>query len=394
MNRCGLGPAEFKLYADTLTANHSVQVAVDLRDKDGNVLVSFDEGRGGGRNVVVLGGSVAVDATQPVGRVLTLSVADPDKVLLVGQDPSFTSRQLQVRVGVPVAALNQVVWCDVFTGPIYSAVRAGDVVEFIGHGKARYAMHGIGAMYTVVHGIKKTDAIKKILNVLAGELAVAMGGIPDLPDILANDIIIRTTDRPNLIVKGIALSLGRDLAWDGSGNVRMPLLDETVVAYTFAGGTNQTGVVGAQPQQQTDWSQVKNSVKITGGVPVGGGAAPVAYAYAPAANPFSAQTLGRNGADAYLWDERTITTVKTQATAQRIADATLTRDLIANRSIKFESMPIYPLDELDFVELVTVDAVSQTHLAQFTIPLDLSGAQTMSLGWNDRVSSNRFARRG
>lgn len=391
MQTCGLSAVDFQIYMAACALPHQIFVSVDLQTNDGTTVVSFDAGGGGGRDVTVTDGSVTVDADQAIGRLLDLTVADPSRQLIVSQDANYTDRMLHVSVGVPVGALDKVVWADVFTGPIVSAPRSGDVVQFQAHGKARFGMHGLRDAIIFAPGIKKTDLVKKILNTLAGEPYSRMGAVPDLPNILANPLRLGILSRPWGAAQNLTIPLARHLCYDGAGNLLMPRVDTVDPVYTFTDALLQPGVVSGEPTASTDWSLVKNSVKVIGGA-TATTPAPIATAFADPANPFSAEKLGRNGSLTNMWDEVTITTVHTQATAQRIANMRLSRDLVANRQIKFEAMPMYVFDEYDLVQVSTPTLSTQTHLKQFAIPLTVDGSPTMSFGFDQRVSSDRFAR--
>lgn len=391
MQDCGLGSADFQRYLEGCALPHQIEVQVDLLTNDGDLILSFDQGRAGGRNVVVMDGQVDVDADTLVGRTLSLSVADPDRQLIVAQDANYTDRMLRVQVGVHVASLGQVVWAPVFKGPIVSAPRGGDVVQFTAQGKARFAQHGIYPTFTVPKGTPKTSAIKRILNQLAGEPYANMGGIPDLPNVvLKDDLTVNLADRPWAICRNLANDMERHLCYDGGGQVRMQRTDLDNPVYTFTAAGSQPGVATAAPISQTDWTGIKNAVRVTGGA-TPPKQPPVAYAFADPSDPFSAQTLGRDGAPAYYWDFAQIDTVKTQATAQRIANNMLQRDLVANREIKWESLPMYVFDEYDRVAVETPYFSGHVNLKQFSIPLSIDGAPTMSYGYNKRVSADRFA---
>lgn len=395
MNRCGLGSADFKRYLEACALPHNVEVAVELQNNQGETLVSFDAGRGGGRDVIVTDGSVTVAASTSSGRRLDLTVLDPSRELMVAEEANYVNKMLNVKVGVNVAELAQVVWADVFTGPIYSAPRTGDVVQFTAHGKARFSMHGIRETYVVKKGTKKTTAVRKILHDIGGEPYNRMDDLPDAPAKLSDDLVLHVNNaKPWAVCRDLMQSLARHLTYDGPGNVRAQRIDLKTPVYEFTDADNEPGIVADAPTAQTDWSTVKNAVKLIGGSTKTTDA-PIAYAYAPASNPFSAQKLGRGASEAYHWDIVRIKTVHTQSVAQKLANAHLERDLVANRQVKFESMPMYVFDELDLVEVQTPQLVTQTRLADFVIPLLLDGdpGPTMAYGWSARRSSNAFARR-
>lgn len=392
MKTLGLGTAEFSKYLLLCASSHSVELAVELRNNAGETLVSFDQGRGGGRDVTVTDGQVDVDATSSAGRFLSLTVADPAKHLSVAAGANFTNRMLHVSRGRYVPALGRTVWAEIFTGPIVLAPRSGDVVQFTAHGKARFAMHGQRDLYTIKAGTPKTTAIKQMLNVLAGEPMSNMGGIPDLASKLRKDITLQIDQYPLAACRALADSLVRHLFCDGAGDWQLPRIDSPHTVYTFSDAKLEPGMVATPPEASTDWLSVKNAVEVTGGVR-GTNPPPVAKVFADPSNPFSAQTEGRNGAAAYRWDRVSVPTAMGQKLVDTIAKNTLQRDLAAVRSIKWESLPMDIFDEMDYVSIETPELTAQVRLAKFTIPLNLESSPSMSYGYTSRRSSNVFAGR-
>lgn len=392
MYRCGLGTRDFKTYLGALALPHSVIVSVELQTNEGKTLVSFDGGRAGNRDVVVTDGQVDVDSTTLVGRSLTLSVADPARLLIVDQDANYVDRMLQVKVGITVAELGKVVWAPVFTGPITGAPRSGDIIQFTAQGKARFGQHGIAHLYKIKKGTKKTVAIRRIMADLAGETPSHMTEIPDLPPVLAHDLILHITSRPYGVCVDLAASMDRHLAYNGNGDLRMQRFDLTNPVYTFHKSAKGPTLIDSPPESSTEWTTISNAVKVTGSASKAK-TAPIGYAYADPNNDFSAEKLGRNDAGAYFWDLRDVNSLHTVKACERVARNVLNRDLAVSRSLKFEAMPIYVFDELDLVGVHTPGFIGQTRLSQYTIPLNIEQGPTMSFGFNKRVSSNSFARR-
>lgn len=394
MNKGNLSHADFQTFLARLARPHNWEVSVELLNDKGEHLVSFDPGKGGGRSVTVTGGEVVVNAD---GRALTLSVADPDNELLVGQDANYINRMLRVRCGVFVPELDRTVWIEVFVGPIVSAPRTGKVVQFTAHGKERFAKHGIKDAYTIKKGVAKTTAIRRILVDLCGETPGHMGGIPDLRPTLADDLVLHIQDRPWLAIKHLADELDRYIAYDGGGDVQMPRMDATNPVYTFTGSRFKPGVIGTDPEISADWTQVKNAVRRYGTPPKSGGPAPEP-GEAIAEGEFSPQNMGRNGVPIYYWDVATLSNIHTHKVLQQMADNALKLNLSTNRTVKFEIMPMPCFDFGDLVRVETLGLMHTFTLTAFTIPLKVAqdtGGEgvTMSIGYNRRVSANAFAGR-
>lgn len=391
MNRGDLGSAEWNHYLLQCASSHSVEVHVELQNSDGETLVSFDGGKGGDRDVTVMGGEVAVDADSPTGRILTLVVADPGGELTVAQDANYIDRWLHVEVGVPVPALGKTISRTVFEGPIVNAPRAGEVITFTAHGKARYGLHGIREITTYPKGMPVTTAIKRILIDLCGEVTPHLGDIPDLAQKLQEPLVLHINAQPYIQAQRLAEGLTRHLQYSAGGMPQMPRTDSTHVAYTFTSAKAAPGMVSAPPEQSTDiLGTIKNAVRVIGGATK---TTKAPYGYAFAEGDFSPQKLGRGDSEAYFWDLRTVKTLHTQQAVDRTAAAILARDLIGNREVKFESMPMYVFDEYDLVAIETTEVTAQTHLRQFTIPLDIGGSPTQSYGFNARRAYRPFAGR-
>jgi hypothetical protein len=392
VQRLGLGSADFNRYTDACALPHDIEIALELQTNEGETIVSFDAGRAGGRDVTATDGSVTVDASTPVGRVLKLTVADPGRELIVSQHANYTDRMLNVKCGVHVAPLSKVVWADVFTGPIWSAPRsADDVVQFTAHGKARLAMHGIRDMVIFRQGTPKTTVIKRMLNELTGEPYTKMGQVPDLPAKLSQPLTIWPTDDVWLEARRLANSISRHLTYDGKGDVIMPRINPSGEDFTFRNVKGEPSLLVKDLLIESTRRNIKNAVHVVGG-PTPSSPGVHGYAFADPSNPFSAQTQGRHGAGAYHWDEAIISSVHTKRTADRIAENMLARDLLTVRGIKFESMPMYVFDELDVVALETPAVDGHTSMSQFVIPLNIEAAPTMSYGFIQRIASDRFAR--
>lgn len=397
MNVDDLSPEHRQAYYLQCASPHSVEVSVDLENTDGEVLVSFDQGRGGGRGVEVTGGEVQVDADTPTGRVLTLPVEDHSQELLVAQEANYVDRMLHAKVGVPCPAIGKTIWRTVFQGPIVLAPRAGDVVTFTAHGKARYGLHGIRTLYVIPKGTKITTAIRLLLHDLCGEPYSTMGGIPDLPAKLAEDLLLHIQSQPFVEAQKLAASINYHLHYAGDGDKGMkPAMtrtDSTHVAYTFHSAKDQPGLVGpTPPESSTDiLGTLKNALKLTGGA-TKTTKAPVGFFYADG-SAFSPAKLGRNDSDACFWDERTIPALHTQAGIDRVGPKILARDLVGDREVKWESMPFYAFDEYDLLKIDTSEVTAFAHWRQGTIPLDVDGAPSQSYGYHRRAVIRPFAGR-
>lgn len=395
MNDKDYGSADFKKYLLQCASRHTAWPSIGLENTDGEELVSFDAGRGGGRSVLVTGAEVAVDADSPTGRKLTVTVLDRDKELLVSQGSNYINRMLHAKVGVPVPSIPATVWRTLFQGPIVSAPRSGDVVTFTAHGKARYGLHGIKEITVYPKGMAITTVIKTILHDLCGEPYNTMGNIPDLPAKLSEALILHIQAQPWIQAQQLAAGLTRHLHYAGDGSdgmiPAMPRTDSTRVAYTFTSAFDQPGLVSSAPQVSTDiLGTIKDAVRVIGGA-TKTQKAPFGYAFAT--GDFSPARLGRNDSEAYYWDLLTIKTLHSQAAVDRVAAQHLARDLVGDIDARWDSMPLYVLDEYDLLEIDTNELHAFSHWRNGTIPLDIDGAPTQTFGFNGRRVHRPFAGR-
>lgn len=391
MDTGGLGSADFKKYLAELAVGHHVDVSVELVDSAGNVLVSFDQDTGGGRPVSTIDGQVTMSGD---GRMLTLDVSDPDRLLGVYEGLNWIGRMLRVTYIVFVRELAQSVGIRVFTGPVVTpTVRTADLVSFTAYGKEWYAKTHFDGPVTYPGGHLKTNVIKDLLATYCGEDPANID-VPDLPAKLAHPLKLDIEDTPFDAITQLANQVGRYWSYDGHGRTSFVRHTAKNPVYTFTGAKGGPGVVGPPPGVGTDWSGIKNAVQVTGAAHNELPAQKV-QVRAPAGSPFFATKLGRNGAKYVQWDEVTLEHVYLKAALTQAAHQRLNDDLSAVRDMRLETipMPVFGFGDYCRVE-APPDYVGNFSLTSFALPLKVdSDEKRMTIGWTGRVSAAAAARR-
>jgi hypothetical protein len=358
----GLSATEQQALHDTLTASHSVQVTVKIRDLAGNVIGNVSD--------QVLSGQVNIDDTADVTRSLTLSLLDPRRSLHFDSSaPTDGALYLDRMIGVvySVKAARSNTWTNipVFLGPIASMDRTNDVVNIEAHGKEVLAMGAAWKTRTFKAGGLRGDAIRAILRDLAGENKFS---VPDLTARLPTDVSVGRESIPWDVARTLAKGMSMQLFYDGRG-VACLRPRSTKSVFTFQSGDG--GSVLTTPQVSYSAEELKNIVWVRGQ-----GTISVSRA-APASHPLSPQKLGRNAVPRYLLNAITDTNIRTVAEATKLAQTTLTDSLLNAVTVSFDAMTIPHLEPNDMVRLTTPEFSNTFRIHQFAIPLVVGGNMTV-----------------
>lgn len=377
----GLSSAEQKLYHQSLVTDHELRVIVRVLTLD-HVVVGELTGH-------VLAGQVDVDTTQAVHRTASVSLLDPDNRLGIDTDTpqsagAMASRMLQVYRGTRSVLLDRWVDVPVFTGPIDTTDRDGDVVTITAHGKEVLALDP-GCMNLVQRkGATKTRVIEAMLRA-AGETRMA---ITPRSDKITTNFVIAAQEPIWPRVQKLAQSVtgGYTLEYDGRGTAVLKDTS-TPVLWTFVGGDG--GSLLGEPKFTADTSQVKNFVVVTGGVPKGAKRHIVATATTQRKHPFSPWSLGRNGHPRYLREDIANDEITVKEVAQTLANDRLWELEQVSTEASWESLVIPHLEPYDQVRVVGEQFTFSTAARKFTIPLTSDGRMTHGKHWQRRTV-NRF----
>lgn len=378
----GLSAAERRALITTLGRTHRVRVRCTTLDLAGAALSDLTP--------YLLDGQVDVDSTADVTRSQTLTLSDPNRALPFDSDhPADTSLFLDCMIRSTYSVLVGDEWVSipVFTGPVSKLDRNGDQVTVECQGKEVLAMGASWAPLTLPKGMKKTDAIRRILAERAGETSF---DIPDLPARLPKPISLGRASVPWKVARSIARSMNHQLYYDGSGTCRLRTHPGTV-GFTFTGRDHVTSA------PQISYSgDVVNAAYVFGAIPKGSKTHVHAVAVAPRNHPLSPQRLGRNGVPRYLLrngDTIQDDQIKTVAEAQARANQDVRDGLLQAVEVSFDSKPLPFFDPGDLCHVTTDDLSVTFRLQQFSLPLGGSDSAGMSVGYHKRTTVRPIRRR-
>lgn len=384
MQKLGLTNAERGVFHQTLRSSHTRRIIVRVLNLEGDIKADVSER--------VLDGEVVVDHNAEVTRSLTLSLLDPNHTLNFDTDSPddgalFADRMLQVIYSVRVEGLTERVNVPVFTGPVTKLDRKGDVVDVEAQGKEALAMGAMWRPITLKKGMRKTTAIRTILEDRAGETRFDFLDLdqlrnPGLPKARSYD---RWTT-PWEAAQRLARSMDLQLFYDGRGVATLRHLPRKPV-YTFNDGTG--GEILSDVAISNTMGDVINTVVVVGAKPKGAKEHVGAVVVADKSHPLSPWRLGRNGVPRHLVYRVSDTSIRTHERAKAKADRILKDRLLSTVDVTLDVLPIPHLDPGDIVRVVSGDIDVHFRLRQFTIPLGASGDPVMSLGYHKKTTANR-----
>ena len=307
-------------------------------------------------------GQIVVNRRTTPSRLLTLTLVDPRFSTDFDPDsPGATglhyTRQLRVSVGTFVPDLDEWVTCTPFYGPVRAFERDGDLVHVTGHGRDALGMGRLWVPMGRKKGTRKTDAIKALLDRFDGG---HRRHIPNLPARLPAPLNLGRYVRPLPQARRLATSMNRQLFFDGPGYATLRAWPSRTV-FTF--DDYLTGPV--KTSRQLDG--VINTVEVLGRKPRGHKNRVRAVAtLRPGGANMSAAALAPDGGGR-VWLVRTIKNdhVRSVKEARALAERTLDDASLNLVSIRFDSLPVYHLDEGD---MVAVDG-HRFRLDEWTMPL-------------------------
>lgn len=375
----GRTAAEQRSLRATLAQTHRSRTLVRVEALDGtpgaDLTAYFDDGQ------------VDLDNSAAVTRTATLTLIDPNRSLPFDSDaPSDTALFMDRMLRVSSSTLVGDEWMTlpVFTGPVTKLDRDGDTVIAECQGKEVLSMGSAWAPMTLSKGMKKTDAIRRILTERGGE---TFFDIPDHAARLPKHITLGREAVPWLVARRIARSMSLQLFYDGAGRCVLRKVPG-VVGFAFSTERHVT----SDPQVSWSSDNVVNAVYVLGGIPKGSKTHVHAPAVAPRNHPLSPWRLGRDDAPRYLTPNGQVVRddlLKTVAECQARADRIVHDGLLMGVDVSFDSVPVPFLDPSD---LCRVDEVT-FRLGKYSLPLSMASGQAMSVGYHKRVTRPRPKRK-
>jgi hypothetical protein len=380
-------PGDLRALKALLEKNHRVDVIIQFMDLSHNHLSDQSDR--------LMGGQVNIDITASTTRSATLDLRDPENRLKLDDNaPSdgslFFTKMFRIIfvVSPPDNSVHYSV--PIFTGPISKVTRSGPIVSVECQGKESLSFATIWAGRTLKKGIKKTEAILKVMG-WTGE--TRFNFTPKDSRIGGSGISAARTRKFTFwaLAKMIAGSMNLQLFYDGRGVLRLRRIPAHSV-YTF----EDDGVMVTIPQVNYEVNdEFCNAVEIIGGKPKGSKKKVKYRLVAPRHHPLSPWNIGRNGTPRFVPKIIEDDSIKSHKIARARARRELQNALLESVEVTFDSLPVPMLEELDNCRYRSSDAHGTFRLKQMSIPLTVDA--TSSIGYlknvKPRIQRTRRRRR-
>lgn len=379
--------AEKKALDKLLKSNHRVAIIIQLMDLSHNHLSEISD--------YLLAGQVNMDTSADVTRSASMDLRDPNhRLKLDDAAPSdgslFFTRMVKIVfvISTPDNATHYPV--PIFTGPLTKVSRSGPIVTIEAQGKEVLAFQNIWQGRTLKKGMRKTDAIAKLMQ-LAGESAAKMH-IIDRDNKLGSNISANVNQGFWKLCRHLARGMNLQLFYDGRGVLRVRRIPSKVV-YQF----EDDGAIMTLPQVSYEMNDsFFNCIKIVGGKPKGKKKKVQYKLVASKRHPLSPWNMGRNGNPRYIPYVVEDDTIKSKKHARLLAKRLLNQALNESVSVAFDSLPVPYLEEHDLCRFRTRTSSGAFHMQQMSIPLTVDG--TSSIGYlkntTPRHRGGRHRRKG
>jgi hypothetical protein len=336
----------------------------------------------------ILEGSVSIEATATAPtRNLTLSFMDENDEYDLGSVDGTTylspEKMIQVYYEIHVPEFypenGGFVWFPVFRGHISRLEKRQSEVQIQALSKdARYmepCLHSpeLGKNKQLWAGHRVTDAIRYILGVKGEQ----MYRIPNYPERLRNDLLIKWNDVPWAVCQKIAQAHNMSLYFDGMGACVMKRFDNTTVHYELDGQ-----MLTDFPTRSLDFTELRNLVVFLGHKPEKG-----TQVRAVARNqnhPLDQQYIKQ-------WKVEIVenSNVKKTSMAQTLADRVLKEKQQSAFTLQANSLVVPYLEEYDMIRVRDPikyglpgypygGQVNVFKLGQMTLPLDNKTPMTIN----------------
>lgn len=378
MQRLDLTAAERPAYLDALRGHAVVKTEVTVLDLAGETVASMTPS--------VADGQVLVDRLARSSRVLMLNFDDPNGLL--DFDPTtpddgalYLTHMLQVDVATWVESLERFVTVTPFLGPIRALRRDGITISARAHGKEMLRRRRLGDTLRVAKGTPKVEAIQLILEKY-GETRFAF---PELPRKMPRGLSLGPNARGWDICERIAESMNYQLYHrmpDGAATLRRY---PRTPGWTFR--TGDQGEVIGNPRVSFDVADdFYNQIRVRGPKPRPGKRRVVVTRHAPEGHMLSPDgdlgTLPKGLNNGFI---------RSKAEARRLGDRLIDDQILSVVQPRFEALPIYHLDEGDYVQLETEETMLPFRLDRFTLPISTAGRPRMLIGHHAKTTLDRDA---
>lgn len=364
MRTTGLSSSSVKRALATLSMTHSVEVTATLLDVNHRSLMSLTS--------MLQGGQVNVNASAEITRSASVTLWDPEhRSGLDSKSPgtaaNYYNRMIRLSYTIwrPGDGSTSRVTVPIFTGPVTTVKRRGGALEIGCVGKEQLAMHAFWSPLNIPKGLRKTDAIKRILAQRSGESRFKFAASTAKTGkalSYAREHIVWTE------AKKLASSLGMRMFYDGNGDLVLRR-DPRSVVYAFKDGRG--GSLLSLPDISYDDTEVRNVVYVKGGtVGTKNKTQAVAYATLPANHPLNHNRMARNGVPRVYLESLERTDLKKVAECLAVAKASLDRFADQQLSVTFDALVNPFLEEGDYLQVkVEGDFALNFRLNEMSIPL-------------------------
>lgn len=385
MYNMGLLSSKKRDFEALLASHHSIEIGVSILDMSHNEISTLTNR--------FLGGQVTYDGSAEVSRGVDLDLLDPTGALhLDSNSPDagalFADRMVRVKYTVVNPTGTVRFTCPLFTGPIEKMDRNGAAVQVSALGKESLGMSPAWNSKTFKEGYLVTSAIRYILVNIMGENKLS---IPRLRKKITRNVTVGGDRLPWQVAKSLASSVGYHLYYDGLGICRMRKMPGAV-SFTFRGKAG--GTLKSEPEIGFDMSKTINAVEVWGKKPnkaqtKKGKKRPHYRIVAARSHPFSPWNLGRPGRPRYIPLVEEDDAIRTNVQAKARAKSLLKSGLRESVDVKFDTLVVPHLEEMDMVKVSSDKFSSVFRLSKFAIPLSSSG--TMSVGYVKNVNPKKTA---
>lgn len=373
----GLSNTDLAEFLKTLRTTHIFACRVQILDLDHNYKSNVTN--------AVMDGQISVNWNgEDATRVLDLMMFDPEYDL--GFDTSqfvdgvwFLDRMVQVVAEIWVPSLARTVECPLFTGPVNGFKRRNATVTLSCVGKDWFARKSWPRL-VIPKGTNYATAIRMVLAEL-GETKFKF--YATTTSVLAE---AKTIDRDMELTpwgwcRSVAASHSMRLHYDGEGYAVLRNRNDVNPVYVFRDGDD--GALLTEPETDGDYSRLANVARAEGAQPASG-TAPFGEATVDVTSPIHPSKLTRGGKPLYLGVVVQRDSITTAGQAVSAAKDELRDRQFAAYSIDFDALPVFLLEEGDYIG-VQSSGISTTNTL-LTFSFGLKPDAHMPVGYSDLVS--------
>lgn len=378
MQPLGLTARQLAEYHELLMSPHDFEIRAAILNMEEKTIGS----------AIIKDGQVNLQRDGLVKRTATFTFYDPDHSLHLDTDSPFAGavfadRMIRVRHRVELADGTEVV-ATPFVGPVIRIGREGDELTVECQDKTMLAVNGCPPK-TVQKGQNAVDAIRDIMADCTGERRFRFPR--DHKARLSKNFTVgwKEESSPWRVCQKIAASIDMQLIYSCDGVLVLRRRPRAVAI-----SITERGRLAGFPRMDYDATSVRNHVRVTGQRKPKKGEKQVKFtevATAKPAHPMAPARLGRNGVKRFLPLLIDDSSIHKEEGAEARANRELRDALPMSVAMEVPSVPFFHLDYGDLIAVSTDFGDARMPFTSASIPLGLSGDQTV--GATRRVSRPR-----